>query len=161
MDQNGSKWIKMDQNGSKWIKTNKILTDLRHHLLGSAINRGADRQGHLGRRDGQDVERRPHVGGAERGSHPFQLDPVLYAEGRCSLNRVEDAVVGLNAIATQVERPIHGKEDVVVPIQQISMLKSLLANFFCYCFFFDLIHKFEIWRRQNLVQLAYDLGAMF
>ena len=127
----------MDQNGSEWIKTNTIVwTDLRHHLLGSAINRGADRQGHLGRRDGQDVERRPHVGGAERGSHPFQLDPVLYAEGRCSLNRVEDAVVGLNAIATQVERPIHGKEDVVVPIQQISMFKVLVGYFFwLFCFY--------------------------
>ena len=114
----------------------ELRTDLRHHFLGSAIDRGADRQGHLGRRDGQDVERRPHVGGAERGSHPFQLDPVLDAEGRCSLNRVEDAVVGLNAIATQVERPIHGKEDVVVPIQQISMFRVLVGQLFLVIFLF-------------------------
>ena len=65
-------------------------------------------------RNGQYVEGGSHIRRPEGRRDPLQLDRVVDTRGWRPGDGVEDAVVGLDAVAAQVERPVHGKENVVV-----------------------------------------------
>lgn len=59
------------------------------------------------------MKRWPHIRRTERRCHCLELD-LIFVHGRRSSDGIKDAVIGMDSIAAQVERPIHGKEDVVV-----------------------------------------------
>ena len=84
------------------------------YLFGSTVNWRAHWNRSIGRSNWQNVKRRSNVRRAKGWCHAFQLDSILFTDWRSPLDGIEDAIVGLDTIAAQMERPIHGKEDIVV-----------------------------------------------
>ena len=114
-----------------WVDGKKRLTNVRitssnsslwylihcatmTYLFGSTVNWRAHWNRSIGRSNWQNVKRRSNVRRAKGWCHAFQLDSILFTDWRSPLDGIEDAIVGLDAIAAQMERPIHGKEDIVV-----------------------------------------------
>ncbi len=87
--------------------------DLRHPLLRPAVERRHDWESGFRSRDRDHVEARTDVGRAVGTRHPSQVELVLGLGGRAS-DGVEDAVVAADAIAAEVEGPVHREEDAVV-----------------------------------------------
>ena len=87
---------------------------MQPYLFGSTVNWCANWYRSIGWSNRQNVKRRPDIGRAKRRGHAFQLNTIFLSGWWSPLNGIEDTIIGLDAIATQMERPIHGKENVVI-----------------------------------------------
>lgn len=110
------------------INTTQIIYYLVHmYLFCTTINWRANRYRTIGWRNRQNVKGRSHIRRAERWGHSFQLNSICLVGWWSSLNWIEDAITGLDPITTQMERPIHRKENIVVNDIRFMIFPSLFC----------------------------------